>query len=96
MNFFTSNLFVIIPILSVFWFAVTIESHPLNGMQQNNKDSFEDKNGETTSSLMNILDAIVNDPEFLQLESRQQLRLLMIIYDMLEAHYKRQFGAIDG
>ena len=52
-----------------------------------------DINNNNNTSLMSILDAILNDPEFLRLDSKQQLQLLMIIYNMLEAHYKRQFGA---
>jgi hypothetical protein len=41
-------------------------------------------------SVMDIIQSILNDPEFLALNSKQQLHVLIIIYDALEAHYKKQ------
>jgi len=36
-----------------------------------------------------ILQSILSDPEFLALHARQQLQVLLIIYDMLADHYKK-------
>ena len=41
---------------------------------------------EKTPNLMEIIDVILNDPEFLSLRTEQQLRVLLIIYDTLEKH----------
>jgi hypothetical protein len=42
--------------------------------------------------LMGIIEAILNDPEFVSLKPQQQLRVLVTIYEMLETYLKsRQF-----
>ena len=43
-------------------------------------------------SLMDIMMAILNDPEFLSLQPHQQLKVLIIIYNMLESLLKQQYG----
>ena len=43
-------------------------------------------------SLVFVLEKILNDPEFESLDLKQQLRIIIIIYDMLEQHYRQQFG----
>ena len=43
------------------------------------------KNG---PSLMAIIQSILDDPEFLALNTHQQLKILVTIYDMLERHLK--------
>jgi hypothetical protein len=37
---------------------------------------------------MNIIQNVLNDPEFLALSSRQQLHVLISIYNIIEGHYK--------
>jgi len=44
------------------------------------------------TSLIGILETIVNDPEFLQLTNGQQLQILIYIYSMIESHYERRFS----
>ncbi len=48
----------------------------------------EDANN-NNMSLNEILQSILSDPEFLALDSQQQLQVLLIIYDMLADHYKK-------
>ena len=43
---------------------------------------------ETKSNTMDIIQSILVDPEFLALNARQQLHLLIIIHQVLESHYK--------
>lgn len=50
------------------------------------------KKEENTASIMNIIQSILVDPEFLALDSRKQLHVLIMIYQMLESHYKTRFG----
>ena len=42
------------------------------------------------SDLEQIMKAILNDPEFLSLNVRQQLRILVEIYNILEAKFAQQ------
>ncbi len=39
---------------------------------------------------METLQTILNDPEFVSLSPQQQLRVLVIMYEMLERHLKNQ------
>jgi len=48
--------------------------------------SIEDNNN---MNMNEILQSILSDPEFLALHARQQLQVLLIIYDMLADHYKK-------
>ena len=43
---------------------------------------------EANLSTMDILQSILSDPEFLALRSQEQLRIWLIIYNILESHYK--------
>ena len=45
---------------------------------------------EISPNPMDILEAILNDPEFVSLNSHQQLRVLVIMYEMLERNMQRQ------
>ena len=45
---------------------------------------------EQQTTLMDIFQAILNDPQFLELNNQDQLRLLVMIYNMLESHLKEQ------
>ena len=45
---------------------------------------------ETSPNSMEILETILNDPEFLSLNSHQQLRVLVIMYEMLERQMQRE------
>lgn len=47
---------------------------------------------ENTASLMDIIHSILGDPEFLALDARQQLHVLIMIHQMLESHLKIRFG----
>jgi hypothetical protein len=47
-------------------------------------------NQEKPKSLMETLEAILNDPEFVSLNPQQQLRVLVIMYEILESHLKSQ------
>ena len=40
-------------------------------------------------SLMGIIEAILNDPEFVSLKPQQQSRVLVAIYEMLETYLQR-------
>jgi len=46
------------------------------------------KNGEKNSTIMDVIQNIVNDPEFLALDPRQQLHVLLVMYDILDRYYK--------
>ena len=46
---------------------------------------------EKTTNLMEIIEAILNDPEFVALRPEFQLRVLLIIYDMLEKQNLSKF-----
>jgi len=50
----------------------------------------------TNPSIMDVIESILKDPEFLALELKQQLNVLIIIYNMLESHYKARFGKIKS
>ena len=43
---------------------------------------------ENQKSLNELLQSILGDPEFLAIDTPQQLRVLLAIYDILENHYK--------
>ena len=48
---------------------------------------------ETTPSLIDTIEAILTDPEFQSLRPQQQLRVLLLIYDFLEKHFKNKTNA---
>ncbi len=48
-----------------------------------------ENNNNNNMSMNEILQSILSDPEFLALHARQQLQVLLIIYDMLADHYKK-------
>ena len=51
--------------------------------------------GESNNSiLMDIIQSVLIDPEYLALSSKQQLHVLIAMYDILEGHLKKQ-GFID-
>ncbi len=37
---------------------------------------------------MDIIQSILNDPEFLALSNKQQLHVLIVMYNAIEGHYK--------
>ena len=41
--------------------------------------------------IMDVIQSILKDPEFLALDSQQQLQVLIIIHDMLAVFYKSSF-----
>jgi hypothetical protein len=41
------------------------------------------------SKLMEIIQRILKDPEFMALKPQKQLRLLIVIYNILERHMKK-------
>jgi hypothetical protein len=44
-------------------------------------------------NLMDIIEAILNDPEFVSLKPQEQLRILIAIYNLLETYQRRnQYG----
>ena len=45
---------------------------------------------ETNPSLMDTLVTILNDPEFVSLKPQQQIRIVVIIYEILEKRLKKQ------
>jgi hypothetical protein len=45
-------------------------------------------------TLMDIIQSVLNDPEYLALSSKQQLHVLIVMYDILEDHLKKQ-GFVD-
>jgi hypothetical protein len=48
-------------------------------------------NKQDERSLMGIIQAILNDPEFLSLNKTQQLSVLTIIYNMILKHYTQTY-----
>lgn len=54
---------------------------------QKNMANKEEKSNLT---LMDVLQNILNDPEFLALNDKQQLRVLIMIYNYLENFYKAE------
>ena len=47
--------------------------------------------GESNNSiLMDIIQSVLIDPEFLALSSKQQLHVLIVMYDILEGHLQKQ------
>jgi hypothetical protein len=48
-----------------------------------------------TLSTMDILQNVLSDQEFLSLEKEKQLRLIILIYNILESRYKEQLGKFD-
>ena len=50
----------------------------------------QDIHYEEQTTMMDVLQAILNDPQFLALSNQDQLRLLVLIYTMLENHLKEQ------
>ena len=71
-------------VLMAFAFAYMVESSPMGN-----------ERGESQNvSLMDIIQSILNDPEFLALSNKQKLHVLIAIYDILEGHLKKQ-GFID-
>ena len=48
------------------------------------------KNETTQPNLMGIIEAILNDPEFVSLMPLQQLRVLVTIHEMLETYLRRR------
>jgi len=50
---------------------------------------------ESNNSIMiDIIQSVLNDPEFLALSNKQQLHVLIVMYNAIEAHYNKQ-GFID-
>jgi hypothetical protein len=54
------------------------------------KSKIQDIKDEEQSSIIKIINAILIDPEYLALNDQQQLRILIIVYNMLERHLKEQ------
>ena len=49
----------------------------------------DNERGESQNvSLMDIIQSILNDPEFLALSNKQQLHVLILMYNAIESHYK--------
>jgi hypothetical protein len=42
----------------------------------------------SSQSLMDVIQGILDDPEFISLSNEYQLKVLMMIYDILEGHVK--------
>jgi hypothetical protein len=65
-------------VLMAFAFAYMVESSPMGN-----------ERGESQNvSLMDIIQSILNDPEFLALSNKQQLHVLILMYNAIEGHYK--------
>ena len=71
-------------VLMAFAFAYMVESSPMGNEREESQNV----------SLMDIIQSILNDPEFLALSNKQQLHVLIVMYDAIEAHYNNQ-GFID-
>jgi len=41
-------------------------------------------------TLMDIIQSVLNDPEFLALSSKQQLHVLIVMYDIIEGHLQKK------
>ena len=61
--------------------ALTVTSRQMVEASVNKEDNHK--------SMNEILQSILSDPEFLALDSRQQLDVLLTIYDLLENQYKK-------
>lgn len=51
--------------------------------------AYSENDEKQPTSLMGIIEAILNDAEFVSLKPQQQLRVLVVIYELLENHLKR-------
>ena len=67
-------------VLMAFAFAYMVESSPMDNQRDESQNA----------SLMDIIQSILNDPEFLALSNKQQLHVLIVMYDAIEAHYNNQ------
>ncbi len=60
--------------------------------------NIEDNNSNPNNhmSLNELLQSILSDPEFLSLDSQQQLQVLLTIYEMLADHYNKMANMKDN
>ena len=66
--------------LMAFSFAFMVETSDISNQR-----------GKTNHSiLMDIIQRVLNDPEFLALGNKQQLHVLIAIYNIIEGHYNKQ------
>ncbi len=71
--------------------ALTMTSRQMAEASVNTKD-----NNNNNMSMNEILQSILSDPEFLSLDSQQQLQVLLTIYEMLADHYKKMTDMKDN
>jgi hypothetical protein len=65
---------------TAFAFALMVETSDISNQR-----------GESNNSiLMDIIQSVLIDPEFLALSSKQQLHVLIVMYDILEGHLQKQ------
>ena len=67
-------------VLMAFAFAYMVESSQMDNQR------YESQN----ASLMDIIQSILNDPEFLALSNKQQLHVLIAMYNIIEGHLQKQ------
>ena len=66
--------------LMAFSFAFMVETSDISNQR-----------GKTNHSiLMDIIQRVLNDPEFLALGNKQQLHVLIVMYDAIEGHLQKQ------
>jgi len=53
------------------------------------RPAIREKEKVSENTLMEIIQSILVDPEFLALSPQKQLHLLIVIYKILENHYKK-------
>jgi len=57
-------------------------------------DIRNERDKSNNSILMDIIQSVLSDPEFLALSNKQQVHVLIVMYNAIEAHYNKQ-GFID-
>jgi len=65
-------------------FSIIIET--ASEEKEMDKDSVQKSSN--IASFLDIIQRILNDQEFLSLSDHRQLRILLIIYEIFEEHYK--------
>ena len=78
MKFILTTSFIVVTFA---WLSFMVETNMAN----------EVKAAAQPTLIMDVLQSILKDPEFLALDSQQQLQVLIIVHDMLAVFYKSRF-----
>ena len=74
--------------LQFYIFAILVASFILLTKQEVSSEEKNDTNIKELSSLLPLIEAIINDPEFLEFPKRMQINILLRIYEILSNFQK--------